>query len=283
MGNLIRNVLSQLALNTGEVISTESVATALGLPPGSSIGVLTLKSLVKGAAQTAVLGVYDDMMSRQISEIEHSKIDVTFNTAEKTFWEFVENEGDKNVGYGFTANSSDYHYALEVAEGVLIQSMREFEHKKLDILGRFYGRHLYMGSTQWNRIHHTMKMTDRLTYRQLILIRLICDGFPGRDKELCITTPDVCVEAMDLISYGIWSAPGSFLDQNNSLPIKLKFLVATDYAKELYEELMLGRIDISEVNSIEATFNIKNSAIQKHYMSTMRIGDIENSTKWHES
>lgn len=282
MGNLIRNILSQLALNTGEVVTTEVITSSLGLPPGSSLGLLVIRSIVRGAAQTAVLGAYDDVVKRQISNLELLKVDSTFEIAEKTFWEFVEQEGEDNAGYGFDTNSLEYQSALETAEGILMQSMREFEHKKLEVLGRFYGRHLYKGSTQWEKIHLTMKMIDRLTYRQLILIRLICAGFPGRDKEMCITSPDVCVETMDLVTYGIWCAPGAFLDQNNSLPIQLNLLVATDYAKELYDELMLGSIDINEVNAVEATFNIRKSNIQKHYMSTMTIGDIENSTKWHE-
>lgn len=282
MGNLIRNILSQLALNTGDVVTTEVVASSLGLPPGSSVGLMAIKSIVKGAAQTAVLGAYDDITKRQITNLELTKVNETFNVAEQTFWEFVDKEGDTNVGYNFESYSSEYQSALETAEGILMQSMREFEHKKLGILGRFYGRHLYKGSTQWNRIHHTMKMTDRLTYRQLILIRLICDGFPGKDDEMCITAPDVCVEAMDLMTYGIWCAPGAFLDQNNSLPVQLNLLVPTDYAKELYDELMLGSIDESEVKTVEATFKIQSSDVKKHYMSTMTIDDIEDSSKWHE-
>ena len=253
MGNLIRNILNQLAMGGAEVVTTEALSSTLGLPPGTGLAIATAKGLAKGVAQTAVLKAYDDICSRQISKLEVSQINYAFDKAEKVFWEFVEKYGE-NAGYAFDASSSEYENAMQVAEGFLLQSM-----KKLDVLGCFYGKSLYYGDNQWETIHHTLKMTERLTYRQIVLIRLICEKFPDIDPTYCITEKDACVETMDLINFGIWATPGAYLSQDNSSPIQLETLVPTEYSFELYKKLMLERIPKEDIDKVIKTLCIGKS------------------------
>ena len=93
MGNLIRNILSQLALNTSDAILAGPLLTSLGLPPGTKLAASAVKAVIKGTAQTVALKAYDDIMERQLSDIEKTKVDRTFDVAEQTFWEYVEKEG----------------------------------------------------------------------------------------------------------------------------------------------------------------------------------------------
>lgn len=275
MGNLIRNILSQLALNTSDAILAGPLLTSLGLPPGTKLAASAVKAVIKGTAQTVALKAYDDIMERQLSEIEKTKVDRTFDVAEQTFWEYVEKEGD-NKGYSFDENSVEYHYALEVAEGVLMQSMCEFERKKLDVLGRFYGRSLYFGNEQWYGMYQTLKMTDRLTFRQIVSIRLICDRFHGVDAELSITAPDACVEIMDLVNYGIWMTEGTYFGLNNTSPITLKELEPTEFAHKLYKDLMLEKLSEEDIVKTLSTLGIKPTQDKRDVLSPMDKETINN-------
>lgn len=279
MGNLIRNILNQLAMGGAEVVTTEALSSTLGLPPGTGIAVAAAKGLVKGVAQTAVLQVYDDFCSRQISKLELSKVDYAFDVAEKVFWEFVDKEGE-NAGYTFDSASSEFENAMQVAEGFLLQSMKEFERKKLDVLGRFYGKSLYYGDNQWEAIHHTLKMTDRLTYRQIVLIRLICEKFQDIDPTCSITAKDACIETMDLVSFGIWATPGAYLSQNNSNPIRLETLTPTEYSFELYKKLMLERIPKEDVNKVIESLCIARLDSTDELLTVDDKKQINNSITW---
>lgn len=281
MNDLIRNTLSQLTLGAVEKVAPEAIGTLMGLPLGTTTGVVAVSTmLLKGAAQTAVLKTYDDIRQRQISSLETSKVEYSFQKAENVFWEFVEKEGAENAGYSFEAYSTEYEGARQAAEGFLMQSMREFERKKLDVLGSFYGRNLYYGKTDWETIYQTQKMIDRLTYRQIVLIRLISEHFKDEDPEHCITAPDACVEVMDLLNYGIWKAQGAFLSQDNSQPIKLKSLLPTPYAVKLNEELMLDTLEDEDVKHILKTLKIGPSENVNETLTLEEVTDMKDSMTW---
>lgn len=280
MSDLQRNILSQLALGAVEAMEAETIGSFLGLPPALVTLISKSKPILKGAAQTAVLKMYDDVCSRQISSIETSKVVYSFQKAENVFWDFVDKEGGDQAGYSFDAYSPEYEGARQAAEGFLMQSMREFEHKKLDVLGSYYGRNLYYGNTHWESIYQTQKMIDRLTFRQLVLIKLISDRFPGENQEECITAYDACVETMDLINYGIWKAPGAFLGQDNSQPIPLKNLIPTKYADKLKKELMLDDIAAEVVEQVKSTLEIKQSEGANQTFTVEELSEIKDSLTW---
>lgn len=284
MNDLLRNTLNQLTLGAVEKVAPEAIGALMGLPPGTTTGVVAVSTmLLKGAAQTAVLKTYDDIRQRQISSLETSKVEYSFQKAENVFWEHVEKEGAENAGYSFDVYSPDYEGARQYAEGFLLQSMREFEHKKLDVLGSYYGRNMYYGNTQWERIYQTQKMIERLSYRQIVLVRLISEHFKGEDPEHCITAPDACVEVMELLNYGIWKAPGAFLNQDNSQPIKLKSLVPTPHADKLNVELMLDKIEDADIKHIMATLRIGPSENVNETLTLEDVTDMKDSMTWEEA
>lgn len=283
MNELLKNILVQLSDETVDMIAPEAVGALMGLPPGTIAGVVKVsKALLKGTSQTVVLKTYDDIFQRKISKLEAAKAEYSFQKAENVFWDFVDKEGDKNAGYTFDKYSPDYESARQAAEGFLMQSMREFERKKLDVLGSFYGRNLYYGNDQWEYIFQTQKMIERMSFRQIVLIRLISERFPEINPELCITAPDACVEVMELINYGIWKAPGAFLSQDNSRPIKLKTLEPTPYAKKLTEELMLDDIAEEDVEHIIKTLKIRESSNTNETFSVDELSEIKDSLTMEE-
>lgn len=283
MSELLRNILAQLSDEAVETIPSEAIGTLMGLPPGTTSGVVKVsKALLKGTSQTVVLKTYDDIFQRKISKLEAAKAEYSFKKAENVFWDFVDKEGDENAGYTFDKYSPDYESARQAAEGFLMQSMREFERKKLDVLGSFYGRNLYYGNDQWETIYQTQKMIERLSFRQIVLIRLISERFTGINPELCITAPDACVEVMELINCGIWKAPGAFLSQDNSRPIPLKTLEPTPYAEKLNVELMLDDLAKEDVEHIIKTLKVGESANTNETFSVNELSEIKDSLTWEE-
>lgn len=125
-------------------------------------------------------------------------------------------------------------------------------------------------------------MIERLSFRQIVLIRLISERFPEINPELCITAPDACVEVMELINYGIWKAPGAFLSQDNSRPIPLKTLEPTPYAEKLNSELMLNNLTKEDVEHIIKTLKIGESANTNETFSVDELSEIKNSMSWEE-
>ena len=283
MSELLKNILTQLSDEAVDTIAPEAVGALMGLPPATASGVVKVsKALLKGTSQTVVLKTYDDIFQRKISKLEAAKAEYSFQKAENVFWDFVDKEGDENAGYTFDKYSPDYENARQAAEGFLMQSMREFERKKLNVLGSFYGRNLYYGNDQWEYIFQTQKMIEKLSFRQIVLIRLISERFPEINPELCITAPDACVEVMELINYGIWQAPGAFLSQDNSRPIPLKTLEPTSYAEKLNVELMLDDLAEEDVEHIIKTLKIGEAATTNETFSMDELREIKDSLTWEE-
>ena len=114
-------------------------------------------------------------------------------------------------------------------------------------LGQFYGRAFYYCDLDWQDMHQIINLCSDMSFRQLVLIKLICEGFNGNDPELFITNTSACVETNRLLDYGIWFIEGATFATNNSAKIQLQLLVPTDYAKLLYKVLMLERISDEDV------------------------------------
>lgn len=274
----VKNVLTQVSNDAVEAIVPETIGALMGLPQGTISGVLRVsKSLLKGTAQTIVLNVYGDMFQRNISELEKSKVEQTFKKAQNVFWEFVEKDGANNAGYLFDISSPEYEGARQSAEGFLMQSMREFERKKLDVIGCYFGRNMYYGKTQWEQIFQTQKMIERLTYRQVVLIRLISEHFPGINQEYSITSSDACVEVKELFNYGIWKTTAAYFGEDKSQPILIKELVPTKYADNLKNDLMLDKISAKDVEHIIETLKIGKAPSVGESFSSKDLREIQDS------
>lgn len=96
--SLFRNILNSVVQGASDALVAEKMGVSAGLPPGTMATVVAAKSLIKGTAQTLALSVYDDIFDRKISQIEASKVNQTFDEAEKVFWQFVEKEGENEAG-----------------------------------------------------------------------------------------------------------------------------------------------------------------------------------------
>jgi hypothetical protein len=114
-------------------------------------------------------------------------------------------------------------------------------------LGRFYGQKFYKGDTDWQAMHQMITMVGELTYRQIVLIRLISKGFKDINTKLFISNPSACVEVNRLRDFGIWQTEGTAFGINKSWAIQLDYIIPTFFSEKVCKALMLDRLSEDDI------------------------------------
>lgn len=222
-----------------------ALAAALGLSlPATLISVPLAKGLVVGLLENC----FNDCSQMTLSVNEKKKLNQVSSVALQTFWELAEKDGVK--AWEMCIDPAYIDYSYEVAEHATLEAIRQSEKKKIDILGRYYGRKFYKGGHDWQDMHQMITMAGSLTLRQLVMIRLISEGFPGIDEKLYISNPSACVEINRLKEYGIWQTSGAAFGINESDSIRIDRLVPTKYSEQVNEELMLDKLSENDVKRV---------------------------------
>ena len=209
----------------------------------------------------------------QLSEIQKKKFDIVINRATKTFNKLIKTEEQTLLhpeSYDYIQNS------LEFSLHILQNAINESQFKKLEVLGDFWGKSIADGNIDWDNLHTEGNIFNSLTYRQLILLRLLDDGFPDIQQELCINNPSICVELNQLLQLGFWKTSGVYFGTNNSGPIQISELKKTDFCSSFVERLMLNNLDIVDVEKVKNSLFIEESDETLHKMTEEDIswGDV---------
>jgi len=236
---VVKNVSSELASNAIDY-GFGKLAISVGFPK-----IAFLTPLAKGIILGLFENCFNDYKQRVLSISENNKLEKATRIALQTFKELADN--DQVEPAIMKIDEAYLNYAFEVAEHATLESIRQSELGKVDIIGRYYGGQFYKGNLDWQDMHQMITMVGMLTFRQLVLIRLIVDGFPSLDKDLYVSNPSACVEINRLLDYGIWKTNGAAFGVNDSGAIQLKQLELTDYAKQVNEALMLERLSRDEI------------------------------------
>jgi hypothetical protein len=192
-------------------------AGPVGAAGAGALGVLIAKSL----AQTA-----DKVMSSR----EKARVGSVAAIAVARIAERVSN-GDSPRSDFFTPGGGLQSDGAQLLEGVLLKARDEYEERKLHHLGRFYGN-LAFSNISASVASLLIKTFERLTYRQLLLLALICRSGTINVKNLrCQTHVDPELEALkreemelhgsDFGSTGLVHSSGPFDDRLSSLGIVL--------------------------------------------------------------
>lgn len=220
-----------------------AIATAAGFP---ALALAT--PLAKGVIISLVENCFNDCAQMTLSVNEKKKLSQVSTVALQTFWELAEKDGV--VAWEMNIDSAYIDYAYEVAEHATLEAIRQSEKKKIDVLGRYYGRKFYKGDSNWQDMHQVITMAGMLTFRQIVMIKLISEGFKGLAGKLFVGNPSACVEINRLKDFGIWQTTGAAFGINESATIQLDCIYATDYADQVCEELMLDRISEEDVQIV---------------------------------
>lgn len=269
---LIRNALTQM---TGAVTDSAmtDIVSAYNLPLG-----LTLKiaqAVIKGTMQGVMQNCYDDVTSRQLSNREVEKHIMVFDVAERTFIEQAVKDGvDQMV---IVMDDSQLKYAFEVAEHVSLEAIRQSEEKKIEILGRYYGRRFYQGPGDWQDMHQIIMMAGSLTYRQIVLIRLINEGFCDVSQEKFITNPSACVEINRMKDFGLWMTDMAMFKNDSSAGIQIKMLKPTRYTGMVCDALMLEKLSEEDIKRTLESLAISDEG---EPAAGITQEDYRNNTEW---
>ena len=273
--SLINNTTrSALAQGAGAVVSKGFAAlmTTLGIPQAT-----ILTPLVRGATIGVMNTCYDDITSRALSKLENDKVNQVSETALQTFMELAEEDGVTPIS--MQIEQGQLEYAYEVSEGLMLTAIRQSQRKKVDVLGRYYGRAFYKGDIDWQDMHQTINMVGSLTLRQIILIRLISEGFKGIDNKLFISNPSACVEVNRLKDYGIWQTEGAAFGTNDSWAIQLESIIPTIYSDRVCEVLMLDKLSDEDVARTIDSLKLTTEGEPQHVLT---IEDYKQHTEWQE-
>ena len=237
--NTTKNALAQGA---GAVVSKGFAAlmTTIGVPEAA-----ILTPLVRGATIGVMNTCYDDIIHRSLSRIESSKVDLVSQTALQTFIELAEKDGV--TAMNMQIEDGQLQYAYEVSEGLILTAIRQSQKKVVEVLGRYYGRSFYKGDVDWQDMHQMINMVGNLSLRQIVLIKLISEGFKDIDGKLFISNPSACVEVNRLKDYGIWQTEGASFGINDSWAIQLNSIISTIYSDKVCEVLMLDRLSEDDI------------------------------------
>lgn len=273
----MRNVLSQL---TGAMSDSSFAAlvSAYNLPAGLTLGLA--QSVAKGTLQGIMQTCYDEIQSMNLSKREVAKHNLVFDIAERTYFELTANDRGNGAQYDIALENAYFQELLETAEHVSLEAIRQSEVKKIEVLGRYYGGEFYKHGPHidFQNMHQIITMVGILTFRQIVLIRLIVEGFKGLDWNLFINNPYACVEVNRLRDYGIWLTEGAAFGIDESGTIQLKSIIPSRYSDKVYEALMLDRLSEDDVQRTIDSLDLKTEGTPQRMLTEE---DYKAQTTWH--
>lgn len=217
-----------------------TLAVAAGFPAAA-----VLSPLAKGLVVGLIENCYNDYAQRTLSISETKKLNTASQVALEVFREL--SEKDRVLAWEISIDPSYEEYAYEVADHVIQESIRQSETKKAEVLGRYYGKRIYQGPGDWQDMHQIITMAGTLSFRQIVLIRLINEGFIGIDPDMFITNPSACVEVSRMQDYGLWMTDKVTFKDDASAEIQIKDLMPTVYAKMVGGALMLDKLSEEDI------------------------------------
>ena len=276
--NGMRSVIAQLTGGmTDQAFS--ALVSAYNLPAGLTLAVA--QAVAKGALQGVMLNCYDDVKERQLSMKEVAKHNYVFEVAERTYFEMVTKDTDACTAQLKIVDDTYFQHVFETAEHVSMEAIHQSETKKIEVLGRYYGGEFYKNG--WNLnfmdMHQIITMVGALTFRQIVLIRLISEGFKGYDTNLFVNNPTACVEINRLKDYGIWQTEGAAFGINDSWVIQLKSVIPTIYSEKVCEALLLDKISDDDVNRIMDSLELTKEGKSVEILTKE---DYDKHTKWQD-
>ena len=268
--NIARTALVQ---GTGVAVSKgfASLMLAVGFPEAA-----IFTPFVRGATIGLMNTLYDDVTKRTLSERENEKVDLLSKTSLQTFMELAEKDGVTAIT--MQIDEGQLQYAYEVSEDLMLTAIRQSQQKKVEVLGRYYGGSFYKGNIDWQDMHQIIMMAGTLTFRQIVLIRLICEGFGGISPELFITKPSACVEINRMQDYGLWMTDIAMFKDDSSAKIQIKLLKPTEYAKMVCDALMLEKLSDEDIKRTLDGLMISDEGEPAEGITKE---DYEAATMWH--
>lgn len=261
-----KRLLDSIKDLSGEVLPTAiaPMLNALGIPA-------TPQSLVIASKMTKIMwdigfvGIIKDYLDRHLSIMQQNRLDETTMSALGTYYSLMERNGWNDVH----PESAIYiQNAIEYSEDLLNKAINESRKAKRSFLGAYLGSTLYslnITSPNWENAFYLSSLINRLTLRQIILVKLITDRFTMIEDDedlICVTNKVVISELRELSGQNMWVGLISYQPDPTYIAIPLKHMCPTQLAEELLSATPLPASIDGSIDNVVKSLNLK------HYSQT---------------
>lgn len=243
----MRSTIAKIIEKGGSEIAKTNVLeliTAVGLSPDFTIAANILIDVFSGKVGQTVNSVFRDVKGRQLSVSQSNRVDDMFRFAHKRFIERVSKDNSYLV-----ASEINVEHILEYAEGMILKAINENQRRKIEIMGNFLGETMYSGESDMHLLQQISNTLSKLSWRQVVMVKLISERFPGCNLDLIPTNHSAAIEINELQQYGFWQSEGARFGINNSVTYRLKDIVPTEYCRSFV--LLTGMDIISKEDKCE--------------------------------
>lgn len=239
--DFIRKTTDELAR-----MGVDAFCTSIGFS-GYPIAASLLRAVFSTIIENGVVTVFNDVGNRQLSTWQQNKVIDMFVIAQNRYLMRVSK--DKN----YVTDSTDYtaEQIYEYVEGLILKAMNENQRHKIKVMGNFLGETMYSGN--FSQVHKFQQISNtlaKLSWRQVVLIKLISEGFYGYDTTLVPQSHSAAIEINELQQYGFWQSEGAMFSLDYSRTFPLKDIKATDYCQEFVKETGMDIITIENKSTV---------------------------------
>lgn len=265
---------------TGEVAgvsATNGLAMILGCEP-TSIAATAIAFVAKNIVQGSLEKVHTEFLDRSLTDHQQSKVEQVLSAAQSKYYQMVNQQG-----WQLVHPEAEYYVngVVESIERAVLIAMNEAEQKKITVHGNILGNY-FVQNSDWTDYHYQAKLIEKFTWRQLVLIYLISNRFPGYSKSSCIHNHTACVEVNELLTYGIWRQKGAPYDTNNSDPISIESLEPTDFAHSLASKMSITDYGEQPIKDVISTLDMYEDHVESHTMSPITSEEIDDRLSFQE-
>ena len=256
--NSIVEYLKNLAVDTLPATAPELLKT-LGIAV-TSTSVLLVTQVAKFLWRIGLIQVFSDYESRHLSNIQQNKLDDLKKYAIKTVYQLMEEDGYNDL---HPESATYIQNIIEYSEDIIDKALNEARHNKRILLGSYLGSTiytLYSSTPNWDNVFYLSSLIDRLTLRQIILIKLVTNNFDRiEDGEdfICATNKVVISELKELEKQNMWVGLISYLPDPTYIAIPLKYMYPTELAKELVDSILIPDSIEQSINEIIKSLDLK--------------------------
>lgn len=206
--------------------------------------------------------VIKDVVSRQLSDMQKAKVNEVREYAILTFYKLAEENGWEDNG----SEGDAYTQTIaESIEDVFNKAVNESRKAKRILLGALLGSTMYYSNSShpdMENFFYISTIIDRLTFRQLCLLRMIGNKFQDiKDDyhDLCITDKVTISELNDLKSQDLWQPLFGHMGgpKENEHPIPLVYIFPTKTTLDLVPAIIFPDEINNDYNRVIESLGIK--------------------------
>lgn len=215
----------------------EAVCAVIGISGFAKFTHTAAYKLTKSYLADQLGKFYDDYSKRQLSQFQLERLNTITHFSIVQFYKLIKQDNWSFVDH---PEAEAYTKALyESQDHLIYRALQEAQRTKDELYGCFWGNLIYEHDENWNDLFYIINIFSRLSFRQLLLIKLINEGFAGVDRTLSITNPVVSVEMQELYHLGLWDMLGKYVNPNYNNTQDLFHIKETKFSKSLYDRLSL--------------------------------------------